>query len=184
MAAAFLLCEVSGAEKRQAALLSFCAGRLNVSARRLSLAHDDLGAPLLLLDGAAFSWSISSSSRENIALFGLSRERIGVDVEISSALEPAWNVLHEEERAALAALPDKARSHEFLRLWTAKEAYLKALGLGLRREPGEICIRSLDDAFDIIDRGRPVAAREAWSWRDKVGEREVFCACVVLPDPL
>ncbi len=184
MAAAFWLGEISGAEKRHAALLSFCAGRLNVSSRRLSLAHDDQGAPLLLLDGAAFSWRISLSSRENIALFGLSRERIGVDVEIASTLEPAWNVLHKEEKAALAALPAARRAEEFLRLWTAKEAYLKALGLGLRREPVEIRIRSLDDAFDIFDCGEPVEAREAWSWRDKVGEREVFCTCVVLPGPL
>ncbi len=184
MAAAFWLGEVAGAEKRRAELLSFCAGRLNVSARRLSLEHDDQGAPLLLLDGAAFSWRISSSSRENIALFGLSRERIGVDVETASTLEPAWSVLHEEERAALAALPEEARPNVFLRLWTAKEAYLKAIGLGLRREPDEICVRSLDDAFDILDRGRAVAAREAWSWRDKVGDREVFCSCVVLPEPL
>ena len=137
---------------------------------------------MLLLDGAAFSWRISSSSRENVALFGLSRQRIGVDVEVFATGDPAWNVLHKREQEALATFPQAQRLEEFLRLWTAKEAYLKALGLGLRREPSEICIRPLDDSFDISDRGQSVATREAWCWRDKVGGADVSCACVVLQD--
>jgi phosphopantetheinyl transferase len=182
MRAVFRLIEVVGPEARLKALLSFCSEQLKVSMRRLALSHDDLGAPVLLLDGVAFSWSVSTSSRENVALFGLSRERIGVDVELGSDIEPAWNVLHAEEKKGLKALPEAARPEEFLRLWTAKEAYLKALGLGLRREPSEICIRTLDDAFNILDRGKAVVTREAWSWREKVGPRLALCASVVLPE--
>ncbi len=181
MSAILRVVEVSGVKRRHEALLSFCADQLKVSSRRLSLGHDDLGAPLLQLDGAAFAWRISLSSRENVALFGLSRERIGVDVELASDLDPAWNVLHDEEKRALGAMPDAARPEEFLRLWTAKEAYLKALGLGLRCEPSEICIKTLDDAFNILDCGRRVVTREAWSWREKHGSGLALCACVVLP---
>jgi phosphopantetheinyl transferase len=183
MRAVFRLVEVNGEDARHRALLGFCSEQLKVSVRRLSLAHDDFGAPLLRLDGAAFPWRISSSSRENVAIFGLARERIGVDVEVSAEIEPAWNVLHDLEKKALLALPAAARSEEFLRLWTAKEAYLKALGLGLRREPTEISLRPLDDAFDIADLGRPTVTREAWSWREKVGSRLALCASVVLPEP-
>ena len=92
-------------------------------------------------------------------------------------------MLHDLEKKALLALPAAARSEEFLRLWTAKEAYLKALGIGLRREPTEISLRPLDDAFDITDLGRPIVTREAWSWREKVGSRLALCASVVLPEP-
>ena len=42
------------------------------------------------------------------------------------------------ETQALQALDADARQHAFLRLWTRKEAYLKALGLGLSRGPEAI----------------------------------------------
>ncbi len=173
-----------GALRRHDALLRFCAEKVCVAPERLTLARDAFSAPLLLLDGAETGWRISSASRDNIALFGLAREKIGVDVELPSSAEPAWNVLHEQERAALRALPGEHRAEEFLRLWTAKDAYLKALGLGLRREPSEICIFAQANTFRVLDREREVALREARLWREAAGQRQSLCACVVLPDLL
>ena len=62
--------------------------------------------------------------------------RVGVDVE---AVRPrgriellAARVLNDEEHAAWLELDDDdARLRSFLRTWTAKEAYLKALGIGI-----------------------------------------------------
>jgi 4'-phosphopantetheinyl transferase len=183
VSAALWLGAVSGsAHGRRKALLAFCATRLQVARERLALKHDDLGAPLLLLDGSPSLWRVSSSSRETIALFGLSRAKIGVDVELATPLAPAWNVLHDAEKAALAALPDERQGEAFLRLWTAKEAYFKALGLGLRREPSDVEIRLDGDSFLILDRGRPVAPNEARTWRATVEGRACLCACVTLPE--
>jgi phosphopantetheinyl transferase len=175
-----------GTQGRRAALLGFCAESLSLAPQRLSLAHDAFGAPRLRIDGAPGDWRVSSASRERLALFGLSRQRIGVDVEIATvlepAIEPAWNILHDSEKAALAALPEAGRAQEFLRLWTAKEAYVKALGLGLRREPSEIAIAPQGDSFRLFDRNRAVALAGARLWRESVGGREAVCACVTLPD--
>jgi phosphopantetheinyl transferase len=183
MPAALWLGEVfGGKERRHEALLAFCARNLQVAPGRVTLARDARSAPLLLLDGAEAGWRVSSASRENIALFGLARESIGVDVERAAAFEVPWNMLHDSETAALRALPESLRAEEFLRLWTAKEAYLKALGLGLRREPSEICIFPRGDGFAIIDRGREIATREARFWREQAGARQALCACVVLAD--
>jgi phosphopantetheinyl transferase len=168
---------------RRAALLDFCADALGFELSRLDLTHDALGAPILCVDGAAAEWRVSSSSRENICLFGLARRRVGVDVEIGDGGEPAWNVLHRKERAALQALAPELRGQEFLRLWVAREAYLKALGVGLRREPSEICVRPSDEAFLLLDRGLEIATDSARAWRAAIGRREAICACVVLPDP-
>jgi phosphopantetheinyl transferase len=176
-----------GAERRHEALRAFCAQNLRVEPERVTLARDARSAPLLLLDGTEAGWRISSASRENIALFGLAREKIGVDVELAApafdpTMEIPWNVLNERETAALRGLPDSLRAEEFLRLWTAKEAYLKALGLGLRREPAEICIFPRGKGFAILDRGREIAAREARFWRAQVGQKQALCACVLLPE--
>jgi 4'-phosphopantetheinyl transferase len=61
--------------------------------------------------------------------------RIGVDVEASDKkrvpLSVARRYFSEREVAALDALAPEARPQRFLRLWTLKEAYLKAVGAGL-----------------------------------------------------
>jgi 4'-phosphopantetheinyl transferase len=181
--AALWLGPFSGGEAgRRRTLSAFFATHLKVERERLSLTHDEWGAPFLLLDGGPSSWLISLSSRENIALFGLSREKIGVDVEVLAAMAPAWNVLHESEQAALAELPEERQSEDFLHLWTAKEAYLKALGVGLRREPSEICIRPRADGFHVLDGGRDIPTSETRLWRENVAGRACVCACVTLPE--
>ncbi|MFJ4825604.1 4'-phosphopantetheinyl transferase family protein [Streptomyces bacillaris] len=63
---------------------------------------------------------------------------IGVDVErlpSTGTVEACARALHTRERAELAAVPPDERQAYFGRLWTRKEAYLKALGTGLSRHP-------------------------------------------------
>ena len=60
--------------------------------------------------------------------------RLGVDVEASDkpvSLPVARRYFSPREAAALDALAPEARPRRFLRLWTLKEAYLKAVGEGL-----------------------------------------------------
>lgn len=62
------------------------------------------------------------------------RPRIGIDVEALDKrvrLEIARRYFSEAEASALFALPPEARAARFLRLWTLKESYLKATGLGV-----------------------------------------------------
>ncbi|MFI1797188.1 4'-phosphopantetheinyl transferase family protein [Streptomyces sp. NPDC020379] len=62
---------------------------------------------------------------------------VGVDTERAgrgTSLSPA-HVCTAEEAERLAGLRDDERAAELLRLWTLKEAYTKALGVGLRRSP-------------------------------------------------
>ncbi len=172
-----------GAEARHSALLDFCAASLGVAPQRLALTFSDFGAPLLLLDGAASAWRISSASRAKICLFGLARAPIGVDLELLGVpQEPAWNILHPNEQAALRVLPPDEGHAAFVQLWTAKEAYLKALGLGLRREPSEILVRPRGGAFRLFDRAGEVPTQEARLWREKIGSQVSLCACVVLAE--
>lgn len=59
---------------------------------------------------------------------------IGIDVEPMDRRVPlhvAPRYFSESEVAALQALPPEAQPRRFLRLWTLKEAYLKAVGAGL-----------------------------------------------------
>jgi 4'-phosphopantetheinyl transferase len=68
-------------------------------------------------------------------LVGAGRE-LGVDVEDSAAgrtnlLEIAGRFFSSPETAALRDLPDGSRRQRFYELWTLKESYIKARGVGL-----------------------------------------------------
>jgi len=86
-------------------------------------------------DTLGFNWSHSGDR----ALFAVGRGseafELGVDIERvrprPRALELATRFFAPDETATLAALPEARRLNGFLRLWTAKEAVLKANGSGL-----------------------------------------------------
>lgn len=87
-----------------------------------------------LVGVAGPSWNVSHSGDH--ALIAISDARtVGVDIE-RIVLEPDWHDLvalacTAAEQGALAAEPLTLRSQRFFQLWTAKEAVLKALGVGI-----------------------------------------------------
>lgn len=76
------------------------------------------------------------SHSEDLALYAVTLDNeIGIDIEWmnpSLEIQPlAARVFTPEEYQTLLALPARQQLPAFYRLWTRKEAYLKALGLGL-----------------------------------------------------
>jgi phosphopantetheinyl transferase len=82
------------------------------------------------------SFSLSHSGSFAVIALADGAVRLGVDVEV---VRPrlrlralAARVLNDEEHAAWLAIEnDDDQLRSFLRAWTAKEAYLKALGIGI-----------------------------------------------------
>lgn len=158
---------------RRAALRRFVAAVVGGAPETVMIGRAQHGAPTLV---ALPGWRVSISARGDHAAFAVSTQPVGVDLErVGAPQEPAWNVLAKSERGALAALAPQARHVAFLELWTAKEAYLKARGVGLAREPAEIAASLGGDRFSIRDGGRIVAS-EAMRWR----RGDALVACVVL----
>lgn len=93
-----------------------------------------------------------------IALIAIAPDaRVGVDVEImrplSDCLAIARGHFASDEVAALAGLPPDRRMEAFFACWTRKEAFVKALGLGLSMAldrfsvsipPSPSCLVSID----------------------------------------
>ncbi|MEU7055836.1 4'-phosphopantetheinyl transferase superfamily protein [Streptomyces sp. NPDC046197] len=106
--------------------------------------RDDRGRPYLSLasgphqPGSAGGdpWCrVSISHCAGVVAVALAAAEVGVDVELSRPL-PVVNLARRwfdpAEAAWLASRPEQDRTEDFLRLWTAKEALGKALGVGLR----------------------------------------------------
>jgi 4'-phosphopantetheinyl transferase len=79
------------------------------------------------------SFSLARTRERAVGLFAFGRD-VGVDVELVApidAVEMAGRYFSPGETAELSKLEDAARLSRFYELWTLREAYLKARGIGL-----------------------------------------------------
>lgn len=116
-------------------------------------------------------WSASSS--DGLAAVALAEWRVGLDLERRAERRRSGKIASrfysEAEREAITGSPPR-----FLDFWTLKEAYLKALGLGL---PGGL--RSLDCA-GLVPAGDEWSATDAHpGWRFRNFETETGFAAAV-----
>ena len=123
----------------RAALRAVLCDRLGCTSGELAFRASARGKPIALLRGAParISFSVSHSGRHG--LIAVARAgRLGVDVEERfdrgglDALVAA--VLTAGERAEVEAAAGGGRTRTFYRLWTVKEALVKALGEGVHRD--------------------------------------------------
>lgn len=130
---------------------------------------------------------LSLASRGRFSALAVAAGRIGIDVEIvDPAGEVPWAVLHPRERADLAALAGPERAAAFARLWTLKEAYLKALHWGLARDPAACEVRFLDETRARIDNpGEESPPGEATTiWRHAGGQVAAISVVLLAEGPL
>ena len=126
----------------RAAVRLLLAGYLDIEPASLRFVSGPRGKPELA--PGVSSWLRFNASRsEDLAVFAIGRDReLGVDVEsvrTDMDFEPLVDrVLSLAERGALDQLAPEARWRAFYRCWTRKEAYLKALGMGLAVAPHEL----------------------------------------------
>ena len=124
----------------RAALRAVLTRRLNCNNDQLSFGASEHGKPFALLAGepARVSFNVSHGGRHGLIALA-ARGRVGVDVEERTE-HRSFDLLVDatfgpDERAELAASHGPHRLHLFLRLWTMKEALLKAHGAGLLLDP-------------------------------------------------
>ena len=100
---------------------------LAIETSQLSFVRNSFGKPFLQGHLIHFNWSHSG----RYALLGVHPTHpIGVDIEKIRQSIFLDDFLHPLEREWVDQLPE-SRSDKFCQLWAAKEAYVKALGIGL-----------------------------------------------------
>jgi 4'-phosphopantetheinyl transferase len=94
------------------------------------------GRPAISAPSPARALEFNISHSSDLVMLGVTSGRaLGIDAESIEAREADIDGLDRyfapEESAALLALPPVARRRRFFELWTLKESYIKARGLGL-----------------------------------------------------
>lgn len=130
------------------ALRQLLASALDIAPEEIEFIIGPHGKPALAPgQGKGLEFNVSHS--RDTALIALARRTVGVDVEAVDDKTPrdelARRFFSERECQDYFSLPSELRPAAFYRLWTCKEAYLKATGQGLSLPLGQFSVSSLPD---------------------------------------
>ncbi len=144
----------------QCALHRLLGGYLDLSPQSVELKRTGTGKPYVdPRHGTTLGFNVSHSGRWALIAFARGRE-IGVDLEAHRSLDAmslARRFFCDSEALRLADTDEDLRSKRFFDLWTAKEALVKAMGIGIA---GNL------KRFEVI-------TEPEMSWRDVTGRAEL-----------
>jgi 4'-phosphopantetheinyl transferase len=142
--------------------------------------YNEQGAPQVEIPEGLF---VSVAGHGPWAMLAIANRPAGVDFEpVLTDVEPVKDVLHTDEVFALDGLPESERAAFFLRIWTAKEAYLKALGRGFLDDPLQLCMRFSGNAIHVQSNGVLQARAAGESRETAIDATPVVAACFLLDE--
>jgi 4'-phosphopantetheinyl transferase len=167
----------------RAALRAVLGGYLGVAPAAVVIGRTPQGRPTLLGDQAgALGFSVSRSAGLALCAVTMGRD-LGVDVEriMGGVAEDVIHALSPAELVALRALPPEARERAFFVVWTRKEAYAKARGLGLSLPFEEFTVSADPEAPALLAAADDDPTR--WTLRD-VNAGPGYAAALAIPGTL
>ena len=142
------------------------------------------GRPVILNElGAAASIRFNLTHTDGLILLAIGCDcQLGVDAECTLREVPAGlaaTVLTGAEQATLSALAEGPRQRRFFDLWTLKESYMKARGLGLSIPPATLHFGlDPDGAIRFSPAGEQGANGAGWrflQWSPGAHHRAALC---------
>lgn len=167
---------------RRETALGIVARHLGLPAAAVTIGRDAKGRPLIERpEGTGLHLSLAT--RAGLVAVALAERPVGVDVERVDRLQNVPDAaLHPEETAMLRRLPEGERPLAFARLWSAKEAYVKALGTGFVCAPESFAVRfSTPERFEVAD-GLAGPSPRGISRTIENGGQEILAAAIVVLD--
>ena len=163
------------------ALLGAYLGRDPAAIRLRLTSH---GKPELALPDDATTPRFNVAHADDLALYAVAPTDVGVDVEAERPVPDGDRIAEEMfasgELAALRSLPAGERADAFLRCWTRKEAFIKALGEGLScpLDRFEVTLRP-DEAARLVTIDGEATAADGWTLADLAPARGFVGALAV-----
>jgi 4'-phosphopantetheinyl transferase len=141
----------------RARLRQILSSYLGVPPRSIEISLGIHGKPQV----SGLDFNVSHS--EDLAVYAVSQQPVGIDVEYQRSLEMASLVQRFFAPAELVSwqqLPAAQQELAFFRAWTMKEAYLKAIGTGLHTPLSSVVVE-----MDVNQPGRLITTPDAQDWQ-------------------
>lgn len=120
---------------RRGILRKLLSNYLSTSPRALQFQYSEYGKPDLAAQGSGrIGFSLSYS--DNVAIFAFTQKtELGIDIEhvrqVPEMEQLVQRFFSARENLSFASVPKSQKEEAFFNCWTAKEAFIKAVGAGL-----------------------------------------------------
>jgi len=109
---------------------------LGVEPGRLEFSYGSHGKPCLSRKLGGGTLCFNQSDSNGLALYAFAQDHeVGVDIEYMRTMTDAKDIVDgcfsEHEKRAFDSVADEDKTEAFFNCWTRKEAFIKAIGLGL-----------------------------------------------------
>ncbi|MDJ0649274.1 MAG: 4'-phosphopantetheinyl transferase superfamily protein [Xenococcaceae cyanobacterium MO_188.B19] len=169
----------------RAILRELLAGYLQTSAEQISFTYNPQGKPELASSFNNIDLQFNISHSEDLALYSFNyQQQIGIDLEYLREnvdyASIAKRFFCDTEFQLISSCIAEKQQQRFYQLWTAKEAYLKAIGKGLGGglETSEIKLDQEDNIYLHSISNKPETASD-WSLYNFIPETN-FVATIAL----
>ena len=111
--------------------------------QQIEFNYNEFGKPFVSADEAGNSISFNLSDSDDLVVYVFAKTgSVGIDVEKVTEINNLSEVIdlcfHKDEKKWFNDLPLDKRNNIFYKIWTTKEAYIKAIGKGLSFSPDKI----------------------------------------------
>jgi 4'-phosphopantetheinyl transferase len=135
---------------RRGALRELLASYAGAVPRSIRFGHASHGKPFLDPPSVTEDVRFNASASGDVGIVAVTVAReIGVDIEAEREITDAPDIVRRfftaRERSEIESLPESERNRAFLACWTRKEAYVKAVGLGLSMALSDFDVTVLPD---------------------------------------
>lgn len=122
---------------------------LKIPPESIELVKNTYGKPALVKS----DWQFNLSHNDFYAVCAISRNDIGVDIESTAReieiLPVAKRFFHPNEYRAIAGTSEQECRKVFFQYWTLKEAFVKAIGLGLRYPLDSFALQCVNESWSL-----------------------------------
>jgi 4'-phosphopantetheinyl transferase len=139
-----------------------------IKADNIEFEYNSRGKPQIANFLNAINLQFNVSHSQDLALYGITCDRrIGIDLEYRRNIDDADKIARRffspAESALISSLKGEEQKQVFFQLWTAKEAYLKATGLGLAGGLDKVEIALKPQAIALLSVGETSENAANWS---------------------
>ena len=132
----------------------FISNYLKFDPKKIEFEYNEFGKPFIVPNSESKNLSFNLSHSDGVVVFAFTRHKqVGIDVEkIGGVLnfpEVIELVFHNFEKEWFSKIPTNKKNEIFYKLWTSKEAYIKAIGKGLSFSPNKVSLE-LDSEENLI----------------------------------
>ncbi len=150
----------------QGALRLLLSDYLNIDAPKINIGKHSKGKPFAM-DDTELCFNISNSGANVVFAFSRAGE-VGIDIEKIRTLPDLDQLIEknfsEKEKKFISKNPTE-KEKRFFKFWTVKEAYLKAIGEGMRLSPDNLEFTFENNKYEL-DAIKGVFEQEDWSFTD------------------